>query len=115
MIINKTKKRRTCQIVDFAVSADQRVKIKDKYRDKYLDLERELKTIEYEKHDNTNCNRRFWNGPQKFGKGLEELEIRGGIETIQTTAVLTSARILRRVLDTWKGLPSFKLQWKTLS
>ena len=33
-------------------------------------------------------------------KRLEELEIRGRIETIQTTALLRSARILRRVLET---------------
>ena len=33
-------------------------------------------------------------------KGLEDLEIRGRVETIQTTALLRSARILRRVLET---------------
>ena len=39
----KTKKR-TCRIVDFAISADHRVKLKEtKKRDKYLDLARELK------------------------------------------------------------------------
>ena len=33
-------------------------------------------------------------------KGLEDLEIKGQVETIQTTALLRSARILRRVLET---------------
>ena len=33
-------------------------------------------------------------------QGPEELEIRGRMETIQTTALLISARILRRVLET---------------
>ena len=33
-------------------------------------------------------------------KGLENLEIRGRVETIQTTALLGSARILRRMLET---------------
>ena len=33
-------------------------------------------------------------------KGLEDLEKRGRVETIQTTALLSSARILRRVLET---------------
>ena len=38
------KKKRTCQIVDFAVSADHRVKLKEsEKRDKYIDLARELK------------------------------------------------------------------------
>ena len=31
-------------------------------------------------------------------KGLEDLEIRGQVETLQTTALLRSARILKRVL-----------------
>ena len=33
-------------------------------------------------------------------QGLENLEIRGRVETIQTTTLLRSARILRRVLET---------------
>ena len=33
-------------------------------------------------------------------RGLEELEIGGQAKTIQTTALLRSARILRRVLKT---------------
>ena len=33
-------------------------------------------------------------------KGLEDLKIRGQVETIQTTALLRLARILRRVLET---------------
>ena len=35
---------------------------------------------------------------KKLVWGLEELEIRGRVETIQTTALLRSVRILRRVL-----------------
>ena len=33
-------------------------------------------------------------------KGLEDLEIGGRVETTQTTALLKTARILRRVLET---------------
>ena len=33
-------------------------------------------------------------------KGLEELEVGGQVQTIQTTALLRTARILRRVLET---------------
>ena len=33
-------------------------------------------------------------------KGLEDLEVGGRGETIQTTALLRTARILRRVLET---------------
>ena len=48
-------------------------------------------------------------------KGLEDLEVGGRVETIQTTALLKTARILRRVQETWGDLQSFKLQWKTIS
>ena len=33
-------------------------------------------------------------------KGLVDLEVGGRVETIQTTALLKTARILRRVLET---------------
>ena len=112
----KKKKKKICKIVDFAVPADHRRKLKIcEKRDKYLDLTRELKKL--------------WNmkvtiipiviGP--FGtvtkgllKGLEDLEVGGRVETIQTTALLKTARILRRVLETWGDLLSLNLQWKTI-
>ena len=112
IIINK-KKKRICKIVDFAVPADHRIKLKEcEKRDKYLDLARELK--------------RLWNmkviilpiviGTVTKGllKGLEDLEVGGWVETIQTTALLKTARILRRVLETWGDLVSLNLQWNTL-
>ena len=45
IIINKKKKKKKiCKIVDFAVPADHRIKLKEcEKRDKYLDLARELK------------------------------------------------------------------------
>ena len=48
-------------------------------------------------------------------KGLEDLEVGGRVETIQTTASLRTVRVLRRVLETWEDLLSLKLQWKTIS
>ena len=40
----KKEKKRTSRIVDFAILADRRVKLKEsEKRDKYLDLARELK------------------------------------------------------------------------
>ena len=38
--------------------------------------------------------------PKGLVQGLEDFEIRGRVETIQTTALLRSAKILRRVLET---------------
>ena len=48
-------------------------------------------------------------------KGLEDLEVGGWVETIQTTALLKTARILRRDVETWGDLLLLKLQWKTIS
>ena len=47
-------------------------------------------------------------------KGLEDLEVGGRVETIQTTALLQTARILRRVLETWGDLLLLQRQWKTI-
>ena len=48
-------------------------------------------------------------------KGLEDLEVGGRVETIQTTTLLRTARTLRRVLETWGDLLPLKLQWKIIS
>ena len=110
MIINKKKKKKkkrkekkTCKFVDFAVPADHRIKLKEcEKKDKYLNFARELK-------------RKLWNMQMimipivigAFGtvtkgllKGLEDLEVGGRMATIQTTILLRTARILRRVLET---------------
>ena len=46
-------------------------------------------------------------------KGLEDLEVRGREETIQTITLLRSAWILKLVQETWGDLLSLRLQWKT--
>ena len=100
IIINNKKKN--CRIVDFAVLADHTINLKEiKKKDKYLDLARELKK---------QWNMKVTIVPIVIGalgtitkgllKGLEDLEIGGWVETIQTTALLRTARILRRVLET---------------
>ena len=102
LIIINNKKKRTCKIVDFAVPADHRIKLKEcEKKDKYLDLARELKKL---------WNMQVTIIPIVIGafgtvtkgllKGLEDLEVGGRVETIQTTALLRTARILRRVLGT---------------
>ena len=42
-------------------------------------------------------------------KGLDDLGVGGWVETIQTTALLKTSRILRRVLETWGNLLSLNL------
>ena len=88
--------------MDFAIPANHREELKEyKTRDRYLNLARELKKL--------------WNmkvtiililigalGTVTKGlvQGLEDLEMTGQVETVQTTVLLRLARIQRRVLET---------------
>ena len=102
IIIKKKKRGGTYKIIDFAVPADHRIKLKEcEKKDKYLDLARKLKKL---------WNMQVTIIPIVIGvfgtvtkgllKGLEDLEVGGRVETIQTTALLRTARILRRVPET---------------
>ena len=53
--------------------------------------------------------------PKGLANRVEGLEVRGRIETIQTTALIRSTRILIRVLETRGDLLSLNLQYKTNS
>ena len=61
IIINKKRKKRSCKIIDFAVPADHRIKLKEcEKKDKYLHLARELKKItEHEGDDYANRDKCF--------------------------------------------------------
>ena len=63
IINNNKKKERTCKIVDFAVPADHRTKLKEcEKKDKYLVFARGLKkTVEHAGDNYTNCNWCVWN------------------------------------------------------
>ena len=107
-------KKRICKIVDFAVPTDHRIN----------NVKRRISTstlLENWKSCGTWKWRLYqlWFGA--FGtitkgllKGLEDLEVDGQVETIQMTALLRTARILRRILETWGVLLSLWLEWKTL-
>ena len=93
-------------IIIIAVPTSHRVKLKEsKKEDKYLDLARERKKL---------WNMKVTIIPIVIGmlgtvtkglvKGLEELETRASVETIETTALLSSARILRRFSGDLKRL-----------
>ena len=66
-------------------------------------------------NNNNNNNDNNNNNNKGLLKGLADLEVGGWVETIQTTAQWRTARILRRVLETWGDLLTLKLQWKTIS
>ena len=66
-----------------------------------LDLARELKKIWNMKVTIIpNVIGTFGTATKGLLKGLEDLEVGGQVETIQTTALLKTARILRSVLET---------------
>ena len=88
--------------MDLAVPGDHRIKLKEcEKKDKYLDLARELKNLWNMKVTIiSTVIGAFGKVTKGLLKGLEELEIGGRVETIQTTALLRTARILRRALET---------------
>ena len=71
-------------------------------------------TVEHESDVNTNVIGALGTVTKGLIKGLEDLEIKGRVETIQTTALLRLARILRRVLENRGDLLSVNLLWKTI-
>ena len=112
---NKKKKRKSVKLS--TLSTDQRIKLKEcEKRDKCLDLARELNKLW-----NTNVTiipiviAAFGTVTKWLLNGLEDLEVGSRVETIQITALLKTARILRRVLETWEILLSLNLKWKTIS
>ena len=85
------KKKRICHQVDLTITADHRQKIEEsEKKDKYLDFARELK---YQLDIKVTLMPIIISALGTVRKGLEkrleELEIRGRIELIQTTALLT--------------------------
>ena len=66
----KKKKKRICKIVNFAVSADHRIKLKEcEKKDKYLDLGMDLKKLEFEGDHNSNRDWCSWYSHRRIIKG----------------------------------------------
>ena len=94
------KEKRTCKIVDFAVSGDSKIEEKEKEKiEEYQDLRKELQKI--------------WNVrvmtiplvvgslgaiPNQFGNRSKETGITAEIRQVQKTVLLGTARILRKAL-----------------
>ena len=57
----------------------------------------------------------LWSVSKGLERELEKLEIGGQIQTIETTALLGSARIMRIVLEIWGDLMSLRFRWKAVS
>ena len=95
------KKKRTSKIVNFAVPADHRIKLKEREKkNKYLNFGNRKKLSNMKVTFMPFVIVAFGTVTKGLLKGLEDLVITGREETIQTTILLTMARILRRVLET---------------
>ena len=82
----KKKEKKICKIVDFAVPADHRIKLKEcEKRDNYLELARELKKKQLRNIKVTIIPvviGAFGTLTKQLLKGLEDLEVGGRVETI---------------------------------
>ena len=96
------KKERIFKTVDFAVPAEHRIKLKEcEKKDKYFNIARESE----------NCYMKVIIIPIEIGafstvtkgslKGPVDLMVGGRLKTRQTTELLRTTRILRRVVQTW--------------
>ena len=97
IIINK--KKRNCKIVDFAVPADHRIKLKEcEKKDKYFDLARGLKkTMEHEGGNCTNRDWCLWYSNQRIVKGT------GGLGCWRTSGGHPNYSIIENAQNTEKS------------
>ena len=110
---HKKKKKRTCKIINFAIPADHRIKLKQNEKKKYIDLDREWKTLWNIKVTIIPIMiGSFGTVTKGFWKGMEDLELEGRVVTIQTTILLVTARIMTRVWVTKRDLLLLKPQCK---
>ena len=105
--------------MEFTVPADHKVKQEvTKERDKYLDIAREQKKNKLGNMKVTvipSVNRILGRVTKDLVKRLDDLEIRERVQTIETTALLRSSRILRRILATCGDFLSFESNEKPLA
>ena len=122
----KKKKKKSCQIVDFGVPADYKVRLKEnekkKKRDKYLDLTWELQTLWNIKVTAMPIIiRALGKIPKLLFKGLGDFKITGQVDIIQTSALIgqnteESPGELRRLTVSHSPMKNYQLTlvWKTL-
>ena len=93
IIINK--KKRICKIVDFAVPTDDRINLKEfAKKDKYLDLAGEVSELWGMRTTIVAIViGAFGTITKVLSKGLEDLEVGGRVETIQTRALMKNHQL----------------------
>ena len=109
----KKKNPTICFLVDFAVPANHREKIKEnEKRVKYVDLLESFKTVEHQGDGETNCSWCTWNGLQVLRKKSGGIGDQKKNRDQPDQSTVRSARILWRVQETWRNLLSLCFLWK---
>ena len=112
-------------MVEFAVPADHRVKLKEsEKKDKYLDLARKFKkNVKQESNDYTNCNWCSWYNHQRISEGTGRIGNKGMsgdhhidciIEISQNTGKSSGDLVRLAVTQTSVKDNQLRLMWKTL-
>ena len=112
---NNREKKRTCWIGDFAVLADHSIKLKEK-------REINTKTLQEKKKQHSKMKVKvipivtgaLGKVTRILVQGLDDLEIRGRVEAIQSTVLLRSDRSQKKFLVNWGDMLSLRIQWNTI-
>ena len=99
-LVEVVKQQAVCRIIDVAIPGDVRVELKEKEKvDKYQDLARELRKLRKVKiRVAPNVIGALGTIPKGLVGHLESIVVNLYVAQIQKTALLGTARILRRVL-----------------
>ena len=100
ILINK-KKKENLNFFYLAVQANHRIKLNEcEKKDKYLELARELKKLwNMQVTIMPIVIGAFWTVTIGLLQGLEDLEVGGRVDTVQTATLLRTVRIQRKVLQ----------------
>ena len=100
-LVEVDKKERSCKIIDFAVSGDNKIEEKEKDKiEKYQDLERDLQKIWYVRVKVIPLVVGSLGAiPKQFDNRLKQIGITAGTAQVQKAVLLGSVRILRKVLE----------------
>ena len=95
------KVNKYCEIINFAIPCDSKIELKEQEKtEKYHDLQRELKKMWNMKVNTTPIVIGAMEAiPKKLRKRLEQFEIKTRLVELQKSAILYTARILRKVLE----------------
>ena len=103
-IVVVNKKESTCDTIDVVVPGDKRVNLKEIEKiENYSELRREVKKIWQLKEVRVIpiVIGSLGTISNKFENGLEKLNLKSSIELMQKTALLGTAKIIRKVLENW--------------